>query len=100
MFIIHGTMETLTAADGKGRTFTQILSSLCKDNGGAVDILEIEKKVNEKMKEKRMDQRCKADRVLGNGNWEDYMWPHQIDKMPLLDQEVLSFLERLHLSKL
>ena len=47
-----------------------------------------------------MDQRCKADRVLGNGNWEDYMWPHQIDKMPLLDPEVLFFLKRLDLSKL
>ena len=47
-----------------------------------------------------MDQRCKADRVLGNGNWEDYMWPHQIEKTPLLDPEVLSFLKRLNLSKL
>ena len=45
MFILHGTMETLTAADGKGRSFTQILSSVCKENGGAVDILEIEKYV-------------------------------------------------------
>ena len=43
MFILHGTMETLTAADDKGGTFTQILSSVCKQNGGAVDILEIEK---------------------------------------------------------
>ncbi len=45
MFILHGTMETLSAADikVKGRTFTQILSSVCKENGGAVDILEIEK---------------------------------------------------------
>ena len=43
MFILHGTMETLTAEDGKGGTFTQILSSVCKENGGAVDILEIEK---------------------------------------------------------
>ena len=45
MFIIHGTMETHSAADIKGRTFTQILSSVCKQNGGAVDILEIEKLV-------------------------------------------------------
>ncbi len=52
------------------------------------------------MKEKRMDQRCKADKVLGNGNWEDYMWPHWIDKTPLLDPEVISFLKRLNLSKL
>ena len=43
MFILNGTMETLTAEDDKGRSFTQILSSVCKDNGGAVDILEIEK---------------------------------------------------------
>ena len=43
MFIIHSTMETLKATDGKGRTFTQILSSVCKENGGAVDILEIDK---------------------------------------------------------
>ena len=32
------------------------------------------------MIEKKMDQRTKADRVVGNGNWEKYMWPHQIDK--------------------
>ena len=43
MFILHGTMETLSAADSKGRSFTQILCSVCKENGGAVDILEIEK---------------------------------------------------------
>ena len=43
MFILHGTMETLSADDSKGRSFTQILSSVCKENGGAVDILEIEK---------------------------------------------------------
>ena len=58
------------------------------------------RKVNEKMKNKGMEQRCTAIRVLGNGNWEDYMWPHQIDKTPLLDPEVLSFLTRLDLSKL
>ena len=32
------------------------------------------------MAEKKMTQRCKTDKVLGNGNWENYMWPHQIDK--------------------
>ena len=32
------------------------------------------------MAEKDMVQSCKADRVLKNKNWEDYMWPHQIDK--------------------
>ena len=42
MFILHGTMETLSAEDTKGRSFTQILSSVCNDNGGAVDILELE----------------------------------------------------------
>ena len=47
-----------------------------------------------------MDQRCKADKVLVDGNWEDYMWPHQIDKTPRLDPEFLSFLQKLNLSKL
>ena len=32
------------------------------------------------MKEKGVDQRCTTIKVLGNGNWEEYMWPHQIDK--------------------
>ena len=41
MFILHGTMETLPAEDNKGRSFTQILSSVCEENGGAVDILKI-----------------------------------------------------------
>ena len=27
-----------------------------------------------------MAQKITATRVVGNGNWEDYMWPHQIDK--------------------
>ena len=31
------------------------------------------------MSEKQMAQRCKADMVEGPA-WEDYMWPHQIDK--------------------
>ena len=43
MFILHGTLETLDAEDRKGKSFTQILSSVCKENGGAVDILEIDK---------------------------------------------------------
>lgn len=42
MFILHGTMETQPAEDNKGRSFTQILSSVCKANGGAVDILKID----------------------------------------------------------
>ena len=41
MFILHGTMETQPAEDNKA-SFTQILSSVCKENGGAVDILKIE----------------------------------------------------------
>ena len=32
------------------------------------------------MTEKKMAQKITAIRVVGNGNWEDYMWPHQIDK--------------------
>ena len=27
-----------------------------------------------------MSQKCTATRVVGNGNWENYMWPHNIDK--------------------
>ena len=58
------------------------------------------------MNKKGMDQRCTTTRVLGNRNWEDFMWPHQIDssnfpiKIPRLDPEVLSFLKKLNLSKL
>ena len=32
------------------------------------------------MKEKKITQRCKDDKVSGTGNWENYMWPHQLDK--------------------
>ena len=34
------------------------------------------------MNEKKMAQKITATRVQSpkNGNWEDYMWPHQIDK--------------------
>ena len=32
------------------------------------------------MKENGMTQRCNEDRVPGTGNWENYMWPHQLDK--------------------
>ena len=32
------------------------------------------------MSEKKMAQKATAARVVGNGNWEKYMWPHQIDK--------------------
>ena len=42
-----------------------------------------------------MDQRCKTDKVIGNGNWEDYMWPHQIDKTPRLDSELRSLQKNL-----
>ena len=43
MFIIHGTMDTLTAEDRAGRTFSQILASVCEENGGAINILDIER---------------------------------------------------------
>ena len=43
MFIFYGTMETQGAEDGNGRSFTQILGSVCNENGGAVNILEIER---------------------------------------------------------
>ena len=42
-FIFYGTLETLPAEDGNGRSFSQILSSVCKANGGAINILDIEK---------------------------------------------------------
>ncbi len=32
------------------------------------------------MTEKDIIQSCKADRVLKNKNWDEYMWPHQIEK--------------------
>ena len=41
MFILHGTIETQPAEDNK-KSFTQILSSVCKENDGAVDILKID----------------------------------------------------------
>ena len=41
MFILHGTMETLPATDVEGRSFTSILSSIVKANGGAMAIKEI-----------------------------------------------------------
>ena len=31
------------------------------------------------MREKKMNQRCKDDRVPGTGDWENYMWPHNLD---------------------
>ena len=34
------------------------------------------RKVNDKME----NQKCEAKRVVSGNNWEDYMWPHQIDK--------------------
>ena len=52
------------------------------------------------MNKKGMDQRCNAMKILGNRNWEDYMWPHQVVKTPRLDPEVLSFLKKINLSKL
>ena len=42
-FIFYGTLETLSAPDYNGESFTRILSSVCEENGGAVHILDIEK---------------------------------------------------------
>ena len=52
-----------------------------------------------------MDQRCTPTRIVVDRNWEDYMWPVQIDNCQLyktsrLDPEVLSFLQKLNLTKL
>ena len=27
-----------------------------------------------------MDQKCVSIKEVGNGNWKEYMWPHQVDK--------------------
>ena len=43
MFIFYGTTETQEATDNKGCSFTHILSSVCEENGGAVQILQIER---------------------------------------------------------
>ena len=32
------------------------------------------------MTEVGMDQKCVSIKEEGNGNWKEYMWPHQIDK--------------------
>ena len=29
-----------------------------------------------------MKQRCQTDKVIVDGNWEEYMWPHQIERDP------------------
>ena len=26
------------------------------------------------------NQKCEVKRVVGGNNWEDYMWPHQVEK--------------------
>jgi len=80
MFIVYPTLETQEATAEPGRSFTHFLCSVCEENGGAIEIREIAEKVNEKMKENNMTQRSKGDFVPGNGNWENYMWPHQLDK--------------------
>ena len=41
MFIFKSTRDTLVATDGE--SFTQALVSICKENGGALPILNIEK---------------------------------------------------------
>ena len=40
----------------------------------------IGRKVNDKMTKVGMDQKCVSIKEEGNGNWKEYMWPHQIDK--------------------
>ena len=42
-FIFYGTLDTQPAEDSNGRSFSQILSFVCKANGGAINILDIEK---------------------------------------------------------
>ena len=32
------------------------------------------------MRKNKMTQRCKFNFVPGTANWENYMWPHQLDK--------------------
>ena len=40
----------------------------------------IGRKVNDKMNEVGMEQKCVSIKEEGNGNWKEYMWPHQINK--------------------
>ena len=42
MFIFYGTLETHQATGDLGKSFTDFLCSVCEDNGGAMEILEIE----------------------------------------------------------
>ena len=51
----------------------------------------VARKVNEKMEKKRMEQRCMAIKVVGNGLWKDYMWPHQLDKTHEAHQSGIPF---------
>ena len=39
-------------------------------------------------------QKCEAIRVVDGSNWEDYQWPHNVNK---LDDGVLNMLQRLNL---
>ena len=32
------------------------------------------------MRKNKMTQRCKFNFVPGTANWENFMWPHQLDK--------------------
>ena len=41
-----------------------------------------------------MTQKCMATRVVGNGNWEDFQWPHSFNR---LDEEVHDMLQSLNL---
>lgn len=80
MFIFYGTLDTQEATGDPGRSFTHFLCSVCEENGGAMEILEIASKVNEKMEEMEMTQLCEGHSVEGTADWENYMWPHQLDK--------------------
>merc|ERR1712066_1112597 len=72
MFIFKGTRETLNATDGM--SFTQVLAKVCKEHGGALPILDIEKKVNGRMN----PQKCDVERVVDGKLWEDFMWPNDV----------------------
>ena len=40
----------------------------------------IDRKVNVEMRAEGMKQRCISLKEEGTGPWENYMWPHQLDK--------------------
>lgn len=40
----------------------------------------IDRKVNNIMSKLGMEQKCVSIKEVGNGNWKEYMWPHQVEK--------------------